>query len=265
MQENIQKLITISLVGAPNAGKSTLINLIVGDKVSAISPKCHTTRQQMLGVKTIDNVQMIFLDNPGFMSNNSKIDLESDYICIVLDATHPWQYSIKRHITELIQAKADFLIIINKGDLISKERWIELIDSIKLLGYQEAIWFISALYNKGVDKVLNFLHTQAQPRTWWFDENTKHTQSRKQMVLECVREKVFHLTHKEIPYGIELRMEEFTFGRKWKAFVIVKTERKGQKSILIGKNASVIKSIGESARLELCTKFGPGSLFLKIM
>ena len=108
------KLITISLVGAPNAGKSTLINLIVGDKVSAISPKCHTTRQQMLGVKTIDNVQMIFLDNPGFMSNNSKIDLESDYICIVLDATHPWQYSIKRHITELIQAKADFLIIINK-------------------------------------------------------------------------------------------------------------------------------------------------------
>ena len=65
-----------------------------------------------------------------------------------------------------------------------------MIDSIKLLGYQEAIWFISALYNKGVDKVLNF-YTQAQPRTWWFDENTKHTQSRKQMVLECVREKVF--------------------------------------------------------------------------
>lgn len=268
--KNNQTLLTINLIGPPNAGKSTLANLLTGEKISTISPKAHTTIKQIIGIHTTNNFQLILLDNPGFTHNNTNInnyinENESDYLCLIIDATHPWQYNIKKHITHLIETKTPFTIIINKADLIPKNKWIELIETIKLLEYKNQIWIISALYNKGVEPLLQFLESKAKKESWWFDPKTTHTQTRQEIITECIREKIFHLTHKEVPYGIELQTEEIKFNnRTWKAIINLKTQRIGQKAILIGKNGETIKAIGQAARIELCHKFGKGSLFLKV-
>lgn len=262
-----QKILTISLIGAPNAGKSTLINLIIGEKVSSMSPKPHTTRVPVKGVYTKNDTQLVFLDTPGFTHAQAPLEIDSDCICLILDATHPWQYNNKTRIEQLLNMQnIIFYIVINKGDLIPKDQWVALIQELQSMGYKDIIWFTSALYNKGVDKLLESLIKQAEPGEWWFESDKKHELTKKEIVIECIREKIFHLTHKEVPYSITFDVDEISFrkNKPWLAKVYLNTERDGQKNILVGKNGNNIKSIGQAARMELCSRFGPGSLFLNV-
>lgn len=259
-----QKTLIVSLVGAPNAGKSTLTNNIIGDKITITSPKAHTTIKITKGIFVKDDTQLVFLDHPGFMRGNWSLDDQADHTCVIIDATHPWQHRIKQYIKLLQDNKCSFSVVVNKGDLIPRTRWVEIINELQEIDYKDVVWFVSALYGKGIDGLLEYLIELAYPMSWLFDVNIKHDQTDEEIVLECVREKVFHLTHKEVPYGVKLDIEKSRFTVKgWECHIVIKVPRIGQKAIVIGRNGSVIKAIGQAARTELCMKFGPGSLFLR--
>ncbi len=253
----------VSLIGRPNAGKSTLINTIVGTKIAITSSKPQTTRNIIQGIYNDNDAQIIFVDTPGIhkpinklgrILNKQSLALiqEVDLILFLIDGSE-FLGSQERYILEVLKSTIiPVVLVINKVDLISKEDLIKKIEEYKDLYPFANIVPISALQDNNIRTLINVIKSHLTDEVRYFDSDVKTTNSRNFMISELVREKVLDKTEKEVPHsvtcvttGVEEKKDIFNIT------VDIIVERDALKKIIIGKKGGMLKSIGTDARIDL--------------
>ena len=267
----------ISLIGRPNVGKSTLLNLLLGEKIAIISDKPQTTRNRILGIKNHPDGQIVFWDTPGIHRARSRLNQsmvkaalatykEVDGICFIIEANRPFDDENDFILETLKKVEKPVLLVINKVDLIPKPDLLPIMDEYSRLRSFEPIIPISALLGEGVEvlvaEMLKIL--PAGPRL--FPEEMITDLPERFLAAELIREKVFLRTHEEVPYATAVVVEEFK-ERGEKNLVVIKAtiqvERESQKGILIGEKGRMLKEIGRQAREEIEALLG-AKVFLEL-
>ena len=262
----------VALIGRPNAGKSTILNHLLGQKVAIISNKPQTTRISILGIKTSDQGQIIFIDNPGIhkplhrlnrrMMNFVYSALETaDLLCLMVDATQKFGHGDEFVIETLEKVNTPLFLLINKIDKISKEKVLPLIDHYKdLLPFRQIIP-VSALKGTNLDLLEDLIYQELPSAEKIYSDNEISTQSQRFQLSEIIREKVLNYVEQELPYVTAViinRMEEREPSpgeedknpvRYIRASIIV--ERESHKKIILGRRGRMIKTIGSEARKEI--------------
>jgi GTPase len=270
MSESATKFGVVALVGRPNAGKSTLINRVLGHKVSIVSAKPQTTRNRIVGILNDERGQLAFLDTPGIHRPLHKLNVrmmdhvrsslsEADVIALIVDATEPFGGGDQFVIDLLRQEKeqnpdAKRLVILNKIDLLKKHKLLPLIEQYDGFGIFDEIVPISASKGEGTGELTELLFRnvpEGEPR---YPTEDYTTQPERFFAAELVREKVLQHTSDELPYTTAVNVERFEEDEETGMLSIWATiyvERPSQKAIVIGKQGSMIKRIGTEARQEL--------------
>src|SRR4051794_3049799 len=266
----------VALVGRPNAGKSTLLNRILGQKVSIVSAKPQTTRNRIVGILNDEKRgQMAFLDTPGIHRPLHKLNVrmmdhvrtsftEADVLTVIVDVTEPFGKG-DQYVVEMIrqqkeqEAKTKRFLILNKIDLVKKNKLLPTIQQYSELGLFDEIVPISAGTGEGVDDLVDLLfrNVAAGPPLYPTEEFT--TQPERFFASEIVREKLLMYTADELPYTTAVsvdRWEEEEGRNLLKIYVTIVVERESQKPIIIGKRGDMIKRIGTEARQELEATLG---------
>lgn len=268
----------IAITGPPNVGKSTLLNRLLGTKVTIVSPKPQTTRNRILGVYHGDGYQMIFIDTPGIHRtrtalHKSMVDsakaafFEVDIVVVMIEMTHPDDSDIHLILKSLRETKKPSFLVINKIDKGPRERLLPIIDHYRKKHPFEAIIPISALKGDGIEDLLKSLKSYLKPGPVFFPKDMKTDQSEPFLVSEIIREKIYLLTRKELPYSSAVtveEMEEFPERDLISISAKIHVESDSQKSILIGHKGRMIKRIGQSSRIEL-EKIFRTRIFLDLM
>ena len=254
----------VGIIGLPNVGKSTLLNQLLGTKVSIVSPKPQTTRFNIRGVLTKDNYQVIFVDTPGIhdakdlfnqmMVKEALNTLEEvDIILWVMDVTH--RIPEEERILDLIKkAGKPAILALNKIDLIKKQELLPIIDYFSKLHDFHAIVPVSALKNDGLDRLLDEIIKILPEGPFYYEPDRVTDLPLSLLIAEIIREKVFMLTYQEIPYSTAVKVEEIREEPEKNLLYIQATifiERDSQKGIIIGKGGRMLKKIGTLAREEL--------------
>lgn len=267
----------VAIVGRPNVGKSTLLNQIIGQKIAIMSDKAQTTRNKVQGVYTEDDVQVVFIDTPGIHKPKHKLGdfmvkvalntfREVDLIYFVIDAESGFGRGDEFIIEKLKNVETPVFLLINKIDLVSKERLVELIEQYKdLLDFAEIIP-ISALEGEEVPNLLaetkNYL--DEGPMYYPKDQITDHPE--RFIISELIREQVLQLTREEVPHSVAVVIEGIEKNPKTEKLTIMATiivERSTQKGIIIGKQGQMLKQIGMRARKEIELLMG-SKVFLEL-
>jgi len=265
----------IAVVGRPNVGKSTLVNRIVGEKVSAVSDKPNTTRNRISGIRTLNDAQLIFLDTPGIHKARGALGRnmvqtaygalgECDLILLVTDVVKPFGRGDIRIIENL---PAPAVLVINKIDRIKKPEILRIIDQANRFSNSiREIVPVSALKNDGIEELIRVVKNLLPEGEKLFPDEMYTDQPERFLVAEIVREKIFNLTHQEIPYKTAVSIEQFKENSEKNLIsihAVVFVERGSHKSIIIGKNGSMLKEVGTRARKEIEDIFGT-KVFLDI-
>ena len=264
----------VSICGRTNVGKSTLINLLVGEKIAAIANKVQTTRTQIRGIVNRENSQIIFIDTPGIHKpktklNENMIELSwdaisnSDVILFLIEADIKEIGRGDMKILEKIrEANKKCILIINKVDLINKEELAKLIDLYKIEYDFSAIIPISATKNKYKEVVLDEIEKNLKPGPAYYDQDEYTDQTLRQLAEETIREKALILLRDEVPHGIFVQVEKMKLKKTQKNEDIYNIEatiyclRNSHKGIIIGKNGEMLKRIGTMARKDMEQNFG---------
>ncbi|MEW5801519.1 MAG: GTPase Era [bacterium] len=265
MSTKLSKSGYISIVGAPNVGKSTLLNLLVGERLAIVTHKPQTTRNKILGVRTEGQAQMIFFDTPGI--HQSKIRLnqrmikraleaigESDLILFITDASRPHQPDEGYLVTVLQKTKCPIILIINKIDLVSKGALLPIMDKYNSQLNLADIFPISALKGENMEELVPKIIHYLPSSPHYYPDDTLTDRSTRFIVAEMIREQVICMTMQEIPYSTAVAIESFeenTPNGVIRISATIFVERESQKGILIGKGGKMLKQIGQSARLEI--------------
>ncbi|MBI3990346.1 MAG: GTPase Era [candidate division NC10 bacterium] len=255
----------IALIGRPNVGKSTLMNRLLGRKLSIISPKPQTTRHRILGVKTLPQAQLLFLDTPGIhraqvLLNREMVKAalkaagEADLILWMVDAEDPFTDDDQLILEALQKARVPLLLAINKVDLVKKETLLPLIERFRQrLPFKEIVP-ISATEGDNVERLEELLITYLPEGHPFYPEDQLTDRSERFFIAELIREKVHHFCHQEIPYAVAVEVESFK-ERKERPLVEIQAtiyvEKDSQKGIVIGAGGRMLKKIGEIARQEI--------------
>ncbi len=264
----------VSIIGRTNVGKSTLINLLVGEKIAAIANKVQTTRTQIRGIVNRENSQIIFIDTPGIHKpktkfNENMIELswgaiqDSDVILFLIEADSDEIGRGDQKILEKIkESNKKTILIINKIDLINKEQLAKLIDLYKNEYDFKAIIPISALKGKYRDVVLDEIENNLKNGPAYYNIEEYTDQTLRQLAEETIREKALYLLKDEVPHGIFVKVEKMKFKKSknnepmYQIEAIIYTLRESHKGIIIGKNGSMLKRIGTMARQDMEKNFG---------
>ncbi len=254
----------VALLGAPNAGKSTITNNFVGSKVSIVSPKAQTTRTTVKGIGVYNDTQIIFLDTPGIFIPKRRLDRamvasawggvsDADIVVLVVDAKRGYDDETKAIIEKLNQNKTTAILVINKIDLITNESLLKLCKELNDSFTFTETFMISALNNKGTDEFYTYLANNLPISPWYYPEEQMSDLPLKLLAAEIVREKLFLYLRQELPYAITVEPElwERREDNSVRAEMTIYVERDGQKQIILGHKGSMIKKIGQSARKEL--------------
>ncbi len=267
----------VSLVGRPNAGKSTLINRLVGTKVAIVSDKPQTTRTRILGVKTTPAAQVVYVDTPGIHKPVHRMNArmveaavatlrEVDVLVWVLDASEPAGGGVRHVGTLLARATQPVLLALNKIDRMAKPALLPLIDSVRRLREFAEIVPISALTGDGVDRLDRAILDHLPEGDALYPEDYLTDQPERVYVSEVVREKLLHRLRDELPYTTAVLVERFDEPDDrglMKVACVILVESPSQKAIVIGREGAMIKAIGTEARVELEGFFGC-RLFLEL-
>jgi len=260
---------TVAVVGAPNAGKSTLVNALVGQKVAIVTAKAQTTRTRLMGIAIAGETQILLTDTPGIFEPRRRLDRamvaaawdsaqDADLIALVVDAAT----GIKRGVaalTDKLKDRAEAkILILNKVDLVRKEELLTLVTQFEGRAEFEAIYMISATSGDGVADLKAALAERLPEGPWHFPEDQVSDATDRMMAAEITREQLYRQLHAELPYASAIETEKYE-ERKDGSIVIhqqILVGRDTQKAIVLGKGGSRIKQIGEAARLELTEAFG---------
>lgn len=264
---NKQKILTVAIAGAPNAGKSTLTNYFVGEKVSIISPKVQTTRDLIRGVFVDGETQIVFVDTPGvFIPKKARLlerkivktawsgIRDAELVCLMIDATEGFTNKIKVILDQFKEKEINNILVLNKVDVVKKPKLLELTKQITdyYPDFKE-IFMISAKTGEGTEKLKEYLLKQAQEGEWIFKDDEITDAPIKFLASEITREKLFLKLEEELPYSVDVETE------KWEEFKngdikiqqVIYITKENQKSIILGKRGQLIKQVGMEVREEL--------------
>jgi len=266
----------IALVGAPNAGKSTLLNALVGTKVSIVTHKAQTTRAQIRGVVTEGPSQIVFIDTPGIFAPKRRLDRamveaawtgagDADFVALIVDAERGVTGEVEALLKGLESVRHPRVLVLNKIDLIPREKLLGLSADLNArLGF-EVTFMLSALNGSGVKDFLAWAERRVPPGPWHFPEDQLTDLTLAITAAEVTREKLFLRIHDEIPYNATVETEKFTINKdgSYRIDQVVYVTRDTHKKIVLGAGGQTIKAIGAEARKELMEIFEtPVHLFL---
>jgi GTPase len=266
----------VALIGAPNVGKSTLVNALVGSKVTIVSRKVQTTRALIRGIVIENNAQIILVDTPGIFLPKRRLDRamvstawsgahDADLVCVLLDAKSGIDEEADAILNKLATVKHDKILVLNKIDLVPREKLLALAKAANdRLPFQQT-FMIAALSGDGVDDLRATLAAMVPPGPFHYPEDQMSDAPLRHLAAEITREKIFRQLHQELPYQSTVETDSWT-ERKDKSVRIEQTifvERESQRKIVLGKGGATIKSIGADSRKELTEIVGvPVHLFL---
>ena len=265
MSDPQKKLLKALIVGKPNVGKSTLLNSLVGEKVSIVSRKAQTTQKNTTGVITKDNSQLIFFDTPGLNKIEKNIRIYEtfktvaenvDVLIYMVDNTKKSQSIDDQFRNWLNNNDNKFkkkILIINKIDCIEKVNLFEITRKINGVINFDETFFISLSKKSGMERFLNWVEKQAYSNEWLFQQTYKSNLSKKNFLSELTREKVFEYIHEEIPYNLEIKTDYIEPGsnKSVKVYQTVWLQKKSYKPIILGKEGKSIKMISMQARVDM--------------
>ena len=265
MSDPQKKLLKALIVGKPNVGKSTLLNSLVGEKVSIVSRKAQTTQRNTTGVITKDNSQLIFFDTPGLNKIEKNIRISEtfktvaenvDVLIYMVDNTKKSQSIDDQFRNWLNNNENKFrkkILIINKIDCIEKVNLFEITKKINSVINFDETFFISLSKKSGLERFFNWVEKQAYSNEWLFQKTYKSNMSKKNFLSELTREKVFEYIHEEIPYNLEIKTDyiEPSSNKSLKVYQTVWLNKKSYKPIILGKEGKSIKMISVQARLDM--------------
>lgn len=258
----------VTVIGEPNAGKSTLINRLVGAKVSIVSSKVQTTRTRVLGIMVKDQTQIVFVDTPGIFNPNQNNKMEkaivnaawtatqesSDILLLIMDASKKKRGGIEKIIETLKQQPPqNTILVLNKIDKIKREDLLKLSMTMNELHNFQATFMISALKGNGVKDLLSYLSDALPQGVWHYPEEQMSDMPTRLLAAEITREKLFETLYQELPYNLTVETDE------WEEFdnsdikisQTIYVTRDQHKKIILGKGGAMIKKIGQQSRLEL--------------
>ncbi len=264
-----------AIVGRPNVGKSSLLNAFLKEKIAIVSDKPQTTRDRLFGIYTDDTCQIIFTDTPGLIQPQDQFNeylmneaVESlrdvDVVLLVLDAMDPNPLP-PESLEALSKTTSPVLLVVNKADLVGGNVDWGRYPSPPEMTWQER-FTVSARSGTGLDELLAAIRKRMPEGPLLYDPEMLSDRDLRYLVAERVREKIFNLTRREIPYGVATQVDEFREGTEHeKTFISINifVERESQKGIVVGANASMIKRIGQEARPEIEELVG-GPVFLEL-
>jgi GTP-binding protein Era len=254
----------IALIGAPNAGKSTLINALVGSKVAIVTPKVQTTRTLLRGIAMEGSAQLVFLDTPGIFAPRRRLDRamvttawsgahDADIVSVLIDAKSGLNDDAEALLKKLDEVRQPKVLILNKVDLVEKAKLLAMAQAANEAAKFETTFMISATKGDGVVDVRQWLAAHVPQGPWHYPEDEVSDAPVRQLASEITREKLYLKLHQELPYQSTVETESWT-ERKDGSVRIEQTiyvERDSQKKIVLGKAGQSIKVIGEAARREL--------------
>jgi GTP-binding protein Era len=255
----------VGVIGAPNAGKSTLVNQLVGAKVSIVSPKVQTTRTRVMGIVNKDETQVIFVDTPGIFAPKARLEKamvaaawagakDSEVVVVLMDVGNGYLNAETKAIIEKLKTtNRKAIAALNKIDLLKKEKLLALATEINDTGVFSDIFMISALKGDGVEKLLSDIAARMPEGPWMFSEDQISDMPMRLLAAEITREKIFLQLGDELPYSATVesdKWEEFKDGSV-KISQTIYVLRDTQKAIFLGKGGTRIKALGAAARKEL--------------
>ena len=259
----------VSIVGRPNAGKSTLLNALIGQKVAIVADKPQTTRTSIQGVLTLPEAQIVFLDTPGIHKADTPLNKrlmnavrasldERDLLLFVADAARPFEEEDRRAIDLARKAETPVVLVLNKVDLLKeKARLLPLIEQYKAAYDFVEIVPVSAARGAGLDDLRRVILARLPEGPAYFPEDYVTDQPERFLAAELVREKVLLATRKEVPHSVTVTVDHWEeTPRITRIYATIRVEREGQKPIVIGANGSMLKRIGTLARVEMEKLFG---------
>ena len=268
----------VAVIGAPNAGKSTLVNALVGQKVAIVSPKAQTTRARLMGIAIHGPAQILLVDTPGIFEPRRRLDRamvaaawtgaqDADVVLLVIDAAAGVKGEVERIVTGLEQRRHPLFLVLNKIDLVKKPRLLEL--SAELTGRlnPERVFMISAAQGDGVMDVRQALADAVPAGPWLYPEDEVSDATDRMIAAELTREQVVNQLHQELPYATAVETETWEDRPDGSTEIRqqILVERDSQKAIVIGKGGQRLKAIGAAARAEIAHHLGrPVHLYLHV-
>lgn len=259
----------VAVVGRPNVGKSTLLNQIIGQKIAIVSDTPQTTRNRILGILTLPDAQILFLDTPGihkpqhklgeYMVNSARSALrEVDLILFVSDVTESVGPGERFILDMLKQEQTPVILVLNKVDLVAKDKLLPIISQYSAFRDFAAIVPVSALAGSNVDRLLSVIKDLLPEGPQYYPEDEVTDQPERVVAAEFIREKIFRLTREEIPHSTAVEVEEMKTRPNGDVFLraTIYVERESQKGIIIGARGAMLKEIGQQARLDMENIFG---------
>jgi len=254
----------VALIGAPNAGKSTLLNALVGSKVTIVSHKVQTTRALIRGITVAGQSQLIFVDTPGIFTPKRRLDRamvttawsgahEADLVGVLIDARKGLDEENEAILERLAEVKPPVVLILNKVDLVAKEVLLTLAQRANDKARFEATFMVSALSGDGVADLKRWLAERVAPGPWLYPADQMSDAPMRQLAAEITREKLFERLHQELPYHATVETEQWKDlrGNAVRIEQTIYVERESQRKIVLGKGGAAIRAIGEASRREI--------------
>lgn len=269
----------VNILGNPNVGKSTLMNLLVGERISIITSKSQTTRHRIKGIVNTDDYQIVFSDTPGILKPNYKLQesmlnfstsalTDADVVVLVTDTVEKVGKN-GDFLDKIAKQEAPVLLVINKIDLSSQEKVLELQERWKKIIPQAEFFFTSALHKFNVEALMNRIIELLPEGPPYFPKEELTDLPARFFVTEIIREKILQEYDKEVPYAVEVLVENFKDTKELiNIGAVIHVERESQKPIIIGKGGQSIKRVGTEARKDIEAFFGKKvflELFVKVL
>ncbi|MCJ9429179.1 GTPase Era [Kordiimonas marina] len=258
----------VALIGAPNAGKSTLLNALVGAKVAIVTHKVQTTRTKITGIGMHENTQLVFLDTPGIFEPKRRLDRamvnaawkgseDAEITVLLVDARKGLDHEVEHIIAGLKDTKRKAILVLNKIDLIKRDSLLALAQKMDETGVFTDIFMVSALTGDGVADLKAHLAAQSPVGPWMYPEDQVADVTLRLLAAEITREKIYLRLHDELPYSTTVETEEWEERKDGSVKIsqVIHVERDSQKGIVIGKGGSMLKLIGQMAREDMEENF----------
>jgi GTPase len=259
----------VAVIGAPNAGKSTLVNALVGQKVAIVSPKAQTTRARLMGIALEGEAQIILVDTPGIFAPQRRLDRamvaaawdgtsDADLIMMVVDGRAGAGPKVEKVIETLVNRPERKWLILNKVDIAAKEKLLALTEKILNLCAFEQIYYISAATADGLAELKTAIGAAMPESAWHFPEDQVSDATDRLMASEITREQLYLQLHDELPYASTVETEKYNErdDGSLEIYQQILVERESQRAIILGKGGSRIKEIGATARAEIAKSMG---------
>lgn len=269
MAASASKCGLVAVIGAPNAGKSTLVNQLVGQKVAITSAKAQTTRARLLGIALLNETQILLVDTPGIFAPKRRLDRAmvnaawegtsaADAVLLVVDPIKQRRHELMPLIEALKDRPERRILVLNKVDASKKEPLLELAQELTALADFSEVYFVSALTGDGVSELKTQLAGLMPEGPWHYPEDQVSDASERLLAAEVTREQLYAQLHEELPYDAAVRPESYTQRRDGSVEIRqqIVIARDSQKPIVLGKGGRKIREIGEAARKELSEILG---------